>query len=109
MEFRLTDWQASLDQVADNKADIHGVIEFYSMFYNQPTAKRVVRVCEGTSCHLQGSAAVMDAMENELSLKPGETSLDGTITYEKVPCLGMWRHMQVPFPLQRDHNSQYTF
>ncbi|MBK9049660.1 MAG: NAD(P)H-dependent oxidoreductase subunit E [Chloroflexi bacterium] len=28
------------------QADIHGVIEFYTMFYNEPTAKRVIRVCE---------------------------------------------------------------
>ena len=74
------------------EADIHGVIEFYTMFYNQPTAKRVVRVCAGTSCHLHNSAAVMAAIENELRLQPGETSADGTITYEKVPCLGMCEH-----------------
>jgi NADH-quinone oxidoreductase subunit F len=74
------------------EADIHGVIEFYTMFYNEPTAKRVVRICEGSSCHLQGSEAVMAAIETELGLQPGETSTDGTITYEHVPCLGMCEH-----------------
>ncbi len=74
------------------EADIHGVIEFYTMFYNQPTAKRVVRICEGTSCSLQGSQAVMDAIETELGLQHGETSDDGSLTYEKVPCLGMCEH-----------------
>lgn len=71
-------------------ADIHGVIEFYTMFYNEPTAKRVVRVCEGTSCHLQGSAEVMQAIEANLGLQHGETG-DG-VTYERVPCLGMCEH-----------------
>lgn len=74
------------------EADIHGVIEFYTMFYNEPTAKRVVRLCESTSCHLQGSAAVMEAIEQQLGLKSGETSADGAITYERVPCLGMCEH-----------------
>ncbi len=71
-------------------ADIHGVIEFYTMFYNKPTAKRVVRVCEGISCHLQGSAEVMQAVEKKLGLQHGESGDD--VTYERVPCLGMCEH-----------------
>jgi NADH-quinone oxidoreductase subunit F len=73
-------------------ADVHGVIEFYTMFYNQPTARRVVRVCEGTSCQLAGSASVMEAIEAKLGLKHGQTSADGEVTYERVPCLGMCEH-----------------
>ncbi|MCP4428715.1 MAG: NADH-quinone oxidoreductase subunit E [Chloroflexi bacterium] len=73
-------------------ADIHGVIEFYTMFYNRPTARRVVRICEGMACHLSGSADVMAAMENKLGLGHGETSGDGSVTYEHAPCLGMCEH-----------------
>ena len=73
-------------------ADIHGVIEFYTMFYNEPTAKRVIRVCEGVSCQLSGSKSVMAAMEAKLGLRHGETSTDGNLTYEHVPCLGMCEH-----------------
>ncbi|MEW5987061.1 MAG: NAD(P)H-dependent oxidoreductase subunit E [Chloroflexota bacterium] len=70
-------------------AEVHGVVEFYSMFYNEPTARRVVRVCEDPACHLAGAGAVMAAIEAQLGLRPGQTSADGTITYEHVPCLGM--------------------
>lgn len=35
-------------------ADIHGVIEFYTMFYNQPMAKKVIRICEDVACQLVG-------------------------------------------------------
>lgn len=73
-------------------ADIHGVIEFYTMFYNQPTAKRVVRVCEDIACSRAGCHAVMAAIEEQLGLQPGETSADGQITYERVPCLGLCEH-----------------
>jgi NADH-quinone oxidoreductase subunit F len=73
-------------------ADIHGVIEFYTMFYNQPTSRTVIRVCEGTSCQLAGAAPVMSAIEERLGLRHGETSLDGQVTYERVPCLGMCEH-----------------
>ncbi|MDX1614829.1 MAG: NAD(P)H-dependent oxidoreductase subunit E [Candidatus Promineifilaceae bacterium] len=70
-------------------ADIHGVIEFFTMFYNEPTAKQVVRVCEDPACQLGGAAEVMEAVESRLGLKAGETSPDGGVTYERVPCLGM--------------------
>ena len=73
-------------------ADIHGVIEFYTMFYNEPTGKTVIRVCQDSACHLAGSRAVMAAIEQQLGLKEGETSADGLITYEQVPCLGMCEH-----------------
>ena len=71
-------------------ADIHGVIEFYSMFYNEPTARRVIRVCEDPACHLAGAPAVMAAIEMELGVSDhGAVTADGLITYEHVPCLGM--------------------
>jgi NADH-quinone oxidoreductase subunit F len=70
-------------------ADIHGVIEFYTMFYNEPTARRVVRICEDPACHLADGGAFGRAVETELGLHHGQTSADGSVTYERVPCLGM--------------------
>ncbi|MCI0394345.1 MAG: NAD(P)H-dependent oxidoreductase subunit E [Chloroflexi bacterium] len=70
-------------------ADVHGVVEFYTMFYNEPTGRRVVRVCEDPACHLAGAEAVMAAIERQLGLAHGQTGRDGRITYERVPCLGM--------------------
>jgi NADH-quinone oxidoreductase subunit F len=73
-------------------ADIHGVIEFYTMFYNEPTAKRVIRVCDDVACRLAGSDGFAAALEDRLGLQPGQTSPDGSVTYERVPCLGMCEH-----------------
>lgn len=73
-------------------AEIHGVIEFYTMFYNEPTAKRVIRICQDSACHLAGAAAVSAEIEQRLGVKDGETSEDGRVTYEQVPCLGMCEH-----------------
>lgn len=70
-------------------ADVHGVIEFYSMFYSEPTARQVIRLCEDTACSLAGCEQVMAAVEARLALRPGQTNFDGTLTYEHVPCLGM--------------------
>jgi NADH-quinone oxidoreductase subunit F len=73
-------------------ADIHGVIEFYTMLYNEPTARRVIRVCKDLACNQAGSQAVIQALEEELGLENGETSEDGRLTFETVPCLGMCEH-----------------
>ena len=66
-------------------ADIHGVIEFYTMFYSEPTAQRVIRVCEDPACSLAGGQQLMAALAEQL----GETVADGSVTLEHVPCLGM--------------------
>lgn len=71
------------------QADVHGVIEFYTMFYNRPTARRVVRVCSDPACRLAGSAELSAALAARLGVQPGETRADGSITFEHVTCLGM--------------------
>lgn len=73
-------------------ADVHGVIEFYTMFYNQPTARQVIRLCGDMACSLHGADEVAAAIQARLGLKHGETSADGRYTFERVPCLGMCEH-----------------
>ncbi|MEZ4593657.1 MAG: NAD(P)H-dependent oxidoreductase subunit E [Chloroflexota bacterium] len=73
-------------------ADIHGVVEFYTMLYNEPTARQVIRVCEDLACSKEGGHAVIRAISEETGLEPSETSEDGMLTFEAVPCLGMCEH-----------------
>ena len=73
-------------------AEIHGVIEFYTMFYSEPTARRVIRVCEDITCQLKGCGPVHKAIEAKLGLSHGETNMEMGLTYERVPCLGMCEH-----------------
>ncbi len=76
-------------------ADVHGVIEFYTMFYNEPMARRVIRVCEDVACQLAGCEAIHQAVSDQLGLLPGEVGVDDAghpVAYERVPCLGMCEH-----------------
>jgi NADH-quinone oxidoreductase subunit F len=73
-------------------ADIHGVIEFYTMLYNEPTARQVIRVCEDLACSQLGSHTLIEAISEATGLEPGETREDGNLTLEVVPCLGMCEH-----------------
>jgi NADH-quinone oxidoreductase subunit F len=71
------------------QADVHGVIEFYTMLYNKPTAKKVVRVCNDLACSLSGAEAVIVEVGRQLELSPGDTKEDMSFSFELVPCLGM--------------------
>ena len=73
-------------------ADVHGVIEFYAMFYRQPKGRTVVRVCSAPVCALAGSDAVTDALCHHLKIAPGEVSSDGEFMVEHTPCLGLCDH-----------------
>lgn len=67
---------------------MHGVITFYSQFYTSPRGRHTVRCCEGTACHVKGGKRVAEALTEELGIREGETTADGTFTYEAVQCLG---------------------
>lgn len=70
-------------------ATVYGVATFYSQFSLLPKGKYVIRVCDGTACHVRGSEPVRFSMEKKLGLKPGQgTTEDMQFTVETVACLG---------------------
>jgi NADH-quinone oxidoreductase subunit E len=70
-------------------ARVFGVATFFAHFAITPKGKHIVRVCNGTACHVKGSAKVIDMVREKLGLKPGEdTTQDGLFTLECVSCLG---------------------
>ncbi len=70
-------------------ARVFGVATFFAHFAITPKGKHIVRVCNGTACHVKGSAAVINMVREVLKLKPGQdTTEDGLFTLECVSCLG---------------------
>ena len=68
---------------------VYGVATFYAHFTLEPKGKFVIRVCDGTACHVKGSANVMKAICEHLGLKDGQkTTNDGLFSFETVSCLG---------------------
>ena len=71
-------------------ADVHGVIEFYAMFYNEPIGQTIVRVCTDPACSTHHADEVLAAACRKAVVdQPGETSADGRYTIERSPCLGL--------------------
>ena len=70
-------------------ASVYGVATFYSHFALEPKGKYVVRICDGTACHVKGSQALLDALTESLRLPKGKsTTSDMLFTLETVSCLG---------------------
>jgi NADH-quinone oxidoreductase subunit E len=70
-------------------ARVYGVATFYAHFALQPKGKYVVRVCDGTACHVKKSIPILDALRKCLSLSEAKpTTPDMLFTVETVSCLG---------------------
>ena len=70
-------------------ADVHGVIEFYSLFYNEPVGKRIIRVCTDQACALKDGHGVLDHLCHHHGVQPGGTTAGQAVTVEASPCLGL--------------------
>lgn len=65
-----------------------GVATFYSQFHLKPRGRNIIRLCQGTACHVRGAAQVYEAVSNDLNVKRNETTEDQRYTLETVACLG---------------------
>ncbi len=70
-------------------SSVFGVATFYSHFTLEPKGKHVVKVCDGTACHVRKSEEIINTLKSTLGLTESKkTSDDGLFTLETVACLG---------------------
>lgn len=67
---------------------IYGLATFYDQFRFIPAGKIRIKICNGTSCFLNGSQAVISSIKEETGLLPGQTGRDGIFSYEIFTCMG---------------------
>ena len=72
------------------ESEIFGVITFYKQFRLRPLGKYLVRLCDGTACHVNNSKVLLEILHEELKLtsEAEDTSADGLFTLSPVACLG---------------------
>ncbi len=70
-------------------AEVHGVVEFYTLFTREPLGRRVIRICTDPACTARGGEEVLQAACRHAALLPGETTPDGAYTIERVTCIGL--------------------
>ena len=70
------------------ESDVFGVASFYAQFRFERQGNHIVKVCQGTACHVGGSARILEEVQRELGILPGETTLDYKFSLERVACVG---------------------
>ena len=76
-------------QIGVTEAKAYSVATFYENFSFEPKGKYVIKVCDGTACHVRKSVPVREAIMKELGLNAKKhTTDDMMFTIEIVSCLG---------------------
>ena len=69
---------------------IYGVATFYAHFTLAPKGKYIIKICDGTACHVRKSETIISAIQEALGLSSKKhTTDDGLFTLEIVACLGV--------------------
>ena len=84
--------EEALREVADaldvTPAYCESVASFYDMFHLRPVGRHLIEVCTNISCALVGAQQVLEAFQDELGIRAGETSEDGAFTLRALECAG---------------------
>ncbi len=86
-------------------ADVHGVIEFYSLFYNEPVGKKIIRVCTDQACALKNADGILNRLCKQYDLEPHQTHSELNLTIEPSPCLGMCELAPAVWTMDNGHST----
>jgi len=67
---------------------VAGVVTFYSYFKTFPTGRHTITVCLGTACYVRGAKKILEALEEKIGIKIGETTEDRRFSMGVQRCLG---------------------
>ena len=77
------------EKLGISQAKIYSVATFYENFSLQPKGKYVIKVCDGTACHVRKSIPILERLRKELGLSEAKATTDDLhFTVETVSCLG---------------------
>jgi NADH-quinone oxidoreductase subunit E len=80
--------QCIADRLGVSLGKVYGVATFYAQFYLERRGRHVLRVCDGTACHVKGAPSLLTAVQDHYGVAPGDTSEDGQLTLDIVYCMG---------------------
>jgi NADH-quinone oxidoreductase subunit E len=74
------------EQLGLSKADVTGVVSFYTMYKRRPVGEYHVGVCTTALCAVMGGDAIFADLQQHLGIGNDETTPDGKVTLEHVEC-----------------------
>ena len=69
-------------------SQVFSVASFYAHFYLTRRGDHLVRVCQGTACHVRGARDILETAQYLLGIKTGQTTEDYKYSLERVACVG---------------------
>ena len=84
---------------------VYSVATFYKTISLEPRGKFIISVCTGTACHVRGAEKIMDALQEKLNIKVGQTTDDLLFTLQSVRCVGCCATGPVITVNQETHGS----
>lgn len=76
------------DRIGTYASQVYEVATFYTMYRLRPQGRHHICICRTLSCYLLGKQQIVDYLQRELGLRPGQVSEDGLFSLEEVECLG---------------------
>ena len=70
-----------------SQAQLFSMATFYKALSLTPKGEHIIKICNGTACHLRGSMNLKTELKRDLGIEPGETTEDGKFSVELVNCL----------------------
>jgi len=71
-----------------SETQIFAVASFYTQFRFLKPGDKLIRVCKGTACHVQGGELLSQEIQKQLGIKAGEISPDTRFDFQEIACLG---------------------
>ncbi len=70
------------------QVDLFEIATFYTLLYTAPKGENLILACNSISCYVLESENVLQIIEDELKIKPGQTTEDKKFSLQAVSCLG---------------------
>jgi len=81
-----------IERIAQSMAlsigEVYGVATFYHFLSNRPLGRNVIQVCKSLPCYLKSSQLIVDTIQVELGIAPGQTTADGRFSLQLTNCIG---------------------
>lgn len=95
-----------LSEILEMSVDeIDSIATFYNMVFRKPVGRHVIMICDSVSCWIMGYEKILEALENKLSIKYGQTTPDNRFTLLPIVCLGNCDHAPTMIIDKDTHND----
>lgn len=76
------------ERVGTSEGHLYALATFYKALSLKPKGKHIIKLCDGTACHMRGTPNLVGGVERHLGITAGERTEDGHFSLELVNCVG---------------------